>query len=328
MKEQTAVDKAPRNLWAVVLAGEDGSGLRSHFFGPDDDGNGHEDYRAPFGSESLLRQTLNRTRLAIPLERTVVVANRRQESYLAEEFPVAGAPRLIIQPRDRGTAPAVLLPIHWIRHQEPKAAVAIFPSEQTVLEPFAFMQHVVKIAHFVERHDREIVMVGARPTYPEVHYGWIETGERIPDSGPELVWQVSSLRESLSYSIVRAFYESGCLWNTSVIVARAEALLQASRRRSPKLDARLETVAALVGTPHERKALEELFSVAPDASFFETILAGAPLSASRLPPIHWSGQASPDRVRDNLNRADDSAAWRMSSDRWNLTTPHADRSTS
>jgi hypothetical protein len=201
----------------------------------------------------------------------------------------------VLRPRHRGTAADVLLAVHWIRRQEANAVVAILPSEQVVLEPFAFTQHVVNVARFVERNDRKIVIVGARPTYPDTQYGWIETGQRIADAGCEPVWRVRSLRGSLSYPLARACYESGSLWNTFVTVARAETLLQASRRRLPELDTRLETVAMLVGTSYEQRSLDEFYAVAAEATFSEAVLAGAPrlLSASRLPPIYWSGRANP-----------------------------------
>lgn len=293
MTKQTAMSP-PTNLWAVILVGEDGTGLQARTPGSRGDDR-NKLLQAPFGIDSLLRQTLSRTRLAVPLERTVIVANRSHEIHLASEFPVPGAPRLVLRPRHRGTAADVLLAVHWIRRQEPDAVVVVLPSEQVVLEPFAFTQHVVTVARFVARHDREIVIVGARPTYPDTQYGWIETGQPIADTGCEPVWRVRSLRGNLSYPLARACYESGFLWNTFVIVARAETLLQASRPRLPELDTRLETVAALVGTQYEQRSVDEFYALAAEATFSEAVLAGGHqlLSASRLPPIHWSGRANP-----------------------------------
>lgn len=288
------VASPPTDLWVVILAGEDGTGLQARAPGSQRD-DPNKLLRAATGYDSLLRRTLTRARLAVPLERTVIVANRSHEVHLAPEFPVPGGPRLLLRPRHRGTAADVVLAVHWIRRQEPNAIVAILPSEQLVLEPFAFAQHVVKVARFVERNDREIVIVGARPTYPDTQYGWIETGERIAGAGCEPVWRVRSLQGSQSYPLARACYESGSLWNTFVTVARAETLLQAGRRRFPELDTRLETVATLIETPFEQRSLDHFYAIAAEATFSEAVLAGAApqqLSASRLPPIYWSARAN------------------------------------
>lgn len=283
--------KKTTSLWAVILAGEDGTRLHAPPPGSRRDGSNR-----PVGGDSLMRQTLSRTRLTVPLERTVIAANRSQEVHLPSGLSAA-APRLLLRPRSRGTGADVLLAIHWIRRQEPDAVVVVLPSEQAVLEPFAFMQHVAAVARFVERHGREIVIVAARPTGPDMRYEWIETGQRIADTGRVTVWRVSKLHANLSYPLARSCYESGFLWNTSVIVARAETLLEAGRRRYPELDARMETVAALVGTPGERRSMDDSFAVAAEAAFFDVILAGGfqQLSASRLPPIRWSGRVDPGR---------------------------------
>ena len=294
-RQFAAIVEAKENLWALILAGEDGSGLWSQAPGALGDDPGP--IEVPF-DDSLLRRTLERARLALPWKRIVVVSNRRHDAHLTPEFPMPGAPRLRIRTRSRGTAMDVLLGIQWIRRQQADAVIAILPSEQVVLEPQAFMRHVVAMAGFASRQTREIVIVGARPTYPETRYGWIETAQPIPDAGPEPVFRVDSLRHGLSYSLARACYESGALWNTSVIVARAEALLQASRRRVPELDARLETAIALVGTPYEQRSLEDCYAIAHESSFSEAVLAGAPrtLAASRLPTVHWSTGTNAQRT--------------------------------
>jgi mannose-1-phosphate guanylyltransferase len=291
MTRQFAASAAKKNLWALILAGEDGTGLQSRVPGTVGDDRRPSD--APIDG-SLLRETLDRARLAVPWKRTVLVSNRSHDVHRAPELPRRFAPRLVIRGSGRSTTTDVLLAVHWIRRQQADATIAILPSEQTVLEPRAFMRHVAAVACFVERHVGEIVIVGARPTYPETRYGWIETKQRIPDSGYEPVFRVRSLQGGLTYSLARACYESGSLWNTSVIVARAEALLQASRRRSPELDARLETAMALVGTPYEQRSLEDCYAVAREARFSDVVLAGAPrlLAASCLPRTHWSSGAT------------------------------------
>ena len=287
MTRQFAESEVRKNLWALILAGEDGTGLHSRPSGTL--GNDRRPVQAPIDG-SLLRQTLDRARLAVPWKRTVVVSNGSHDVHLAPEFPIRRAPRLRIRTRGPGTAMDVLLAVHWIRRQQADAIIAILPSEQVILEPLAFMRHVVAMAGFVARHEREIVIVGARPTYPETRYGWIETAQPIPDSGSEPVFRVTGLRHRLTYSLARACYESGALWNTSVIVAQAETLLRASRTRSPELDARLQTALALTGTPYEQRTLEDCYAVARETSFSEAVLAGTPrrLAASRLPRVHWS----------------------------------------
>lgn len=301
MRKSLRLDEAPENLWALILAGEDGTGLQARILGSSGSPGA---VRGPIEASidgSLLRQTLDRAELAVPSRRTVIVADRTHDVHLAPEFPAPArrTPRLLLRPQGRGTATDVLLAIHWIRRQQADAAVVILPSEQVTSDPRGFMRHVVAVARFVERHAREIVLVGASPSDPDPGCGWIETAQPIPDLGRPPVWRVRSLEGSPPDVLVRAGDGDGWLRNTAVIVARAEALLEAGRRRSPELDARLETATALVGTRYERRTLEECYAVARDATFAEAVLAGTDrlLSASRLPT--W-----PERRRTGIGRSD------------------------
>jgi mannose-1-phosphate guanylyltransferase len=273
---------AAPNLWALILAGEDGEALdvASSAFET-------EDRRAAGEASgvSLLRQTLDCARLAVPESRIVVVASRGHEVDLTPDFPAPErhAPRLVLRPPGRGTATDVLLAVHWIRRQQADATIVILPSEQVVREPRALMQHVVAVAEFVDRHAREIVLVGSPASDPASGYGWMETSEPIPDPGTTSVWRIRSLRGSAPPA--RSGGRSGWLRNTAVIVGRAEALIQAGRLHLPELDARLETATTLVGTRYERRSLEECYAAARDARFGDVIRGGGNrlLSASSLP---------------------------------------------
>jgi mannose-1-phosphate guanylyltransferase len=106
--------------WAVVLAGGKGtrlSGLTRHVYGEDRP----KQYAALTGGKSLLRQTLERVGVLIPPDRTVVVSMAGQGSYMTAELRhESPALHVLDQPRDRGTAAAVLLATHWILARDPR----------------------------------------------------------------------------------------------------------------------------------------------------------------------------------------------------------------
>ena len=115
----TAVSSAPDSsdrghVWAVVLAGGQGIRLREltrHVYGDDRP----KQYAVLTGSKSLLRQTLDRVSRLVPRQRIVVVTMTGHSAYVTAELKhEAPAPHVLEQPRDRGTAAAVLLAAHWI----------------------------------------------------------------------------------------------------------------------------------------------------------------------------------------------------------------------
>jgi Mannose-1-phosphate guanylyltransferase len=180
---------APRiggQAWAVVLAGGKGMrlrGLTRHVYGEDRP----KQYAVLTGGTSLLRQTLDRVRLCIPPERTVVVSMAGQGGYMRAELRhEPRPPHVLEQPTDRGTAAAILLAAHWIQARDPEASMMVLPSDHFVSDDGMFMDRVAGALEAIACHPEQIVLLGAEPSEPETDYGWIELGERLTEAGPAL----------------------------------------------------------------------------------------------------------------------------------------------
>jgi mannose-1-phosphate guanylyltransferase len=301
---------ATRNLWAVVLAGGEGVRLRPlvrRVFGDERP----KQYARLVGARSLLGDTLARTALAVPQERTVVVTHRGHATYLAAEFREGESPTVLPQPYDRGTAAGVLYPACWIAWRDPEAIVAIFPSDHFILEERRFMDHVVGTAEQARRNPDRIVLLGARPTRPEPEYGWIEPGRPIAFIQDEPVCDVRAFWEKPSPERALRCFAEGHLWNTFVIVGAARTLVEAGRRHVPMLTRRLDRIGAFAGTPHETWATHQAYLLAPRANFSQDILQACPerLVVSRLPDLLWCDWGTPERVIESLRVAGITPPW-------------------
>src|SRR5437773_1301214 len=127
-------------LWGIVLAGGDGVRLRPLIHRLYTDGRPKQ-FASLVGSASLVRQTIDRVRLVIPGNRTLVVIQGRHLRYLDEALDGV-APRVLTQPVDKGTSAGVLLPVHWVSQWDPEGIVAVFPSDHFVDDDRAFMDHI------------------------------------------------------------------------------------------------------------------------------------------------------------------------------------------
>jgi len=295
-----------RNVWAIVLAGGEGRRLRPLVRRLCGDERPKQ-YVKLLGSRSLLRQTLDRTGLAIPAERTLVVTMSRHAGYVAEEF--AGSdrpalPALMVQPCDRGTAAAILYAANWIGWQDPTATAAIFPSDHFVPAAARFMAHVAEVASWVDRHPDRVVLLGAPPTMPETQYGWIEPGDPLGEVSTGAIRRVRHFWEKPTLEKARISLASGHLWNTSVIVAKVGAIAEAGRRAAPVISDRLARLERFAGTSEEEAATHQAYLLMPKASFSQTVLEGRPepLAVSQLPRLLWSDLGSPGRVIETLRR--------------------------
>ena len=298
------------NLWAIVLAGGQGARLRPLVERIHSDDRPKQ-YAVLVGERSLLRQTLDRSALVIPAERTVTVTTRSHSAYFASEFTGTSPATALVQPLDRGTAAGLLLPALWIAWRDPTAIVAVLPSDHFVSDDAAFMRHVASLAPVAERHPERILLVASAAESPETSYGWIQPGVEIHNSPSGIVHAVERFVEKPSAAQAQACYERGGLWNTFVMVARASAIVDASRRALPDLYERLRRIRPFVGTERESEAIEGAYALAPVADFSRSVLAAAPdrLGVSRLPALTWSDWGTPERVLETLRREGIAPRW-------------------
>lgn len=301
-----ATDAGPgaRSPWAIVLAGGEGWRLRplTRYVCGDDR---PKQFAPLLGGCSLLRHTLTRIGLGIPLARTIVVGHVRDAAYLAEELRREEHPECLLQPEDRGTAAAILWAAHLIARREPDAVAVVFPSDHYVEGEPAFMGHVLEVAAFVRRQPGHLVLLGAVPDAAETGYGWIAPGAPVGRLTSGTVQRVRRFWEKPALDVARACLAAGALWNTFVLAGQAANLVAVGDAMLPDLGARLARLAALVGTPEEPGAIRQAFAGARPASFSRHVLERAPagLAVSRMPPaVTWADWGTPERVIGTLRR--------------------------
>ena len=119
-------DKA--NRYAVVLAGGDGTRLRSitKVIAGDDR---PKQFCSILGEETLLDKTRLRTAREVPSENTFFSLTRKHERFYNTSLHDVPDQLKVIQPEGRGTAPAILYSLFRISKTNPHATAAFFPSD-------------------------------------------------------------------------------------------------------------------------------------------------------------------------------------------------------
>ena len=289
--------------WAVILAGGDGKRLLplTRIISGDD----RPKQFCPIDGETLLERTRKRIAGTISPRQTLLLLTADHESFYKSQIKDVPESLRVVQPYNRGTAPAIIYALLRLRRINSRMTVAFFPSDHHFSNDSAFLDSVEHAFETVESQPKLVALLGIAPDNPEADYGWIEPGRPLPGNSGGLRY-VRQFWEKPSSSVARSLMRNGCLWNSFVMVGRVEAFLGMVAAALPELLQRFESARLALGTAAEMEAVGKVYKDIAPANFSKEVLAVRPddLTVLRLENAGWSDLGDPARVRAVLGRQD------------------------
>jgi mannose-1-phosphate guanylyltransferase len=173
----------------------------------------------------LLGHTRERLRPVFDDDRVLFVVNQDHQRFYRNELAKVERANILEQPANRGTAVAIITSLLQLLQYKPDAIVGIFPSDHYYADNDAFAMTVKSAIRVSKAHHNSIVMIGSKPQWPEIEYGWIEPGPRIKNVCRSPVFTVSRFCEKPPLLEACDLMRKGGLWNTFVSIGRAGAFL-------------------------------------------------------------------------------------------------------
>ncbi len=293
--------------WALVLAAGEGSRLQA--LTTTASGLAIPKQFCSLGRESsLLHDALRRARVVAEPQRTcAIVAEHHQRWWQSLQLDIP-ASNLIQQPRNRGTATGILLPLLHIVHRDPEAMLLVLPSDHYVRKEDVLADSLRSAMAQLERDRNHVILLGITPDEPDPELGYIVAEGDSRGS----VGAVSEFVEKPNAATARALIARGGVWNSFIFAANGQALLRAFEARCPDLVGELRHIVSSKNSSMRRARLAQLYEELPSLDFSRDILQRSPelLRVVTVPACGWSDLGTPRRVVEMVNRfrADSRAA--------------------
>jgi mannose-1-phosphate guanylyltransferase len=288
-----------RNFWAVVPAGGSGTRLwplsraaRPKFLLP------------LLGEHSLLQQTIDRLAPSVPPERTLVVCGPAHAAPVARQLPALPERNVLVEPSPRGSGPAIALATALIARRDPGAIVGSFAADHEVTDLPRF-EAALRTAIAAAKDDW-LVTIGLNPTRPETGYGYIERSEDVVADTPEgSAYRAARFVEKPDAATATEYVASGrFLWNASMFVWQAQALLDELARLQPHLHAGVSRIAQVWGTPEQELVAADVWSGLEESTIDQGVLEHARRIAVVPAGFGWSDVGDWNNLGELIERDD------------------------
>jgi mannose-1-phosphate guanylyltransferase len=303
MKAMIDGSRMPSNVWSIILGGGDG-GCMTDFIRRWLGYPRPKQYCTFFGRRSLFQHTLDRASALCRQEHIVALVAREHGQEAWSQLEGRGAGTVLLQPKNRDSAAGIYLSLTYLRAKDPQATVVIYPSDHFVYPETTFLVAVHRASCILEWLPDRFIVLGAPPDRLELDYGWIVPGERIHCFERSPIQAVKTFLSRPTVVQADAALAQGALWNTSVMVAKAEMLWQTGLECFPDLMPRFERLGHSIGTSREAQILDEIYHDIPAHDLLPELLHCVPDRAAviEMQGVLWSDWGKPTRIIDSLRR--------------------------
>lgn len=295
---------------AVILAGGDGSRLKSLTKMITGDERPKQ-FCPILKDRTLLDVTRDRVALSIARSNTYYSLTQKHEKYFSRPLWNASREQMIVQPENKGTAPAILYSLMRLAAKSADATVAFFPSDHYFSDDEAFMGNVESAFSAAELNPNSIVLLGIEPEKAETSYGWIEPADSLFGEMARSVSRVKKFWEKPSTGVAKMLLESGCLWNSFVMVGKVTTFLDMFRRHLPEMFRMFEASAKLFETAQEHSVIQSIYAWIEETNFSSEVLerSSHELLVMRVSNVGWSDWGEPQRVVGTLTNLGIQTEW-------------------
>jgi len=285
--------------WVIILAAGEGQRVKALMVDPDGTQIPKQFCRLE-GRTSMLRWTVDRALRLVPARRLVCVVAEQHQRWWERELFDLPTENVVVQPKNRGTAPGILLPLMTVLHRDPLARVLVLPSDHYVEHEETLRNAIHTALSAPKTMDDRVVLLGMVPDEFHSDYGWI-----VPKGAIQVdtVCGVRRFVEKPDSGRARRLMSRGALMNSLIFVGCGTAILDLFEQAVPALIEQFRAAPKLDGEGAS-VAIRQLYGQLPKNDFSRDVLEQTPdrLAVLPVPRCGWSDLGTPARLELYRNR--------------------------
>ena len=287
------------NVWALVLAAGDGSRLKSLTTAPSGTAVPKQ-FCSLFDGPPLLHEALRRAHALTEASRTCAIVAEQHRRWWQDALATLPSDNVIVQPRNRGTAIGILLPLLRILARDPEARLVLLPSDHLVQQESVLAESLTAALEQLKWRAHETLLMGIEPEEADPELGYILPGES--DAGGAMT--VARFVEKPPLAQTRELINAGGLWNAFIVASSAQTLLELFQARIDPIVAAMQAAIDYERRFPGVEAVSALYRELPMVDFSRDIVAGqeGAFRVLAVPKCGWSDLGTPKRVEEALRK--------------------------
>ena len=238
--------------------------------------NKPKQFQPLIGSQSMFQQAITRIKRGFPIRDVFVVTGRQYVGLVVEQEPDISLENIIVEPEMRDSLAAVGFAASVLDKKFKNPIVAsLWAADHLVRNDEEFTKALKAAYEFVKDNDK-MVSIDVKPTYPNVHVGYIKVGKMIQKLDGMAIFEYVKQIEKPDLATAKKYTGSWeYLWHAGYKVWPAIKMLNLYKRYAPKIYKGLMEIHKVWGSDKQdevvRKVYPTLAKMSIDYAIFEKL---------------------------------------------------------
>ncbi len=217
-------------------------------------------FRPIVKGKSFLRHTYERFAKLYKPNDILISTEIRYRSFIEKIIPEIPAENVILEPERRDNLGAIGLVSAIIEKRYPGEVMFFSWADHFIGKVDSFLKAVNSACEYTKKYGTSISL-NEKPTFPSVHNGWIEYGEKVGEEGEFPVYKVIRQIEKPDENTAKGFMKAGnYLIHTGYASWRSDLMMSYFKEYAPKVYEGLLKIMSSLGTEAQEKVIKEEYS--------------------------------------------------------------------